>query len=214
MKSERCIILALISAALASAQYPVPIQGGGGSGPPAAPSFTPVQNAGTDVICALHADVIAGLTCNNQVTDGTTATAFTTVATIPAGTFSNTTVRFNLLLGTIVPSGVPTLILSLFYDTTEIYRSGTLTTSITNPATVQGFVCEITVAGAAGASTPLITGCLSNSLSAAISGRNVLLSNTTRSIAANTTADRSLSVKITWSVNTAGSAIWLYSIAP
>lgn len=187
----------------------------GATGPAPTQSFAPQQNAGTDVICAKGADTITGITCNNA-SDATSATAFTTVATIPAGTLSSTSVSADFTFGSVTPAGIPTITISLFYGGsggTEIYRSAA--TATTAGANASALKCTITAAGASGASTPLITGCVVTAPGGnGGTVRNVLLSNTTLSITADTTTSKTLVMKVTYSAATVGSAIWLYSMSP
>lgn len=183
----------------------------GPTGPAATQAFAPVSNAGTDVVCALHADSITGLTCNNQVTDGTTITAFATTTTIPAGTLTTgVTVPVNLVFGNFGTATLPTVQISIKLGSTVIYTS-TAAAQIAGSA-APAWNCEISALAAASATTPLATSCAADSLSR--TNRNSLLTNTNKSIAVNTTASQVLSVTVVYGAATVGNAIWLYSISP
>jgi hypothetical protein len=206
------LVAALASYGVAQAPLPGPMVGAIGAPVP----FVSAQNAGTDVICALHADVITGLTCNNAVTDGTAETAFATTVTIPAGVLANTTVGFNMVLGYVTTGATPTLLLKIRYGGV----SGTVIYAFPGPgiggSASTGAValsCRVTAAGS-GAATPLIVGCNSNSgFTAGVANRNAQITNSALSVAADTRASQTMAVTATWSANTTGNAIWLYSVS-
>lgn len=205
----RCIIAALALATVAFAQAPGPFAPGGA---PALP-FAPVQaTPGLDVVCALHADTITGLTCNNQVTDGTTLTPFTTVASLPAGTLSSTTIHADFVIGILSTGTTPTVVLTLKYGTTTIYTSNALTPAAGTVATIATLSCRIT-AGVSGAANTLVAACVTQ-LPTNTNNRNTLLSNSTLSVTADTTTAKNLSLSVTYSAATTGNAAWLYAIAP
>lgn len=172
-------------------------------------AFAPVSNAGTDVVCALHAD--AGLGCINQVVDGTTTTAFSTTTTIPANMLTtNVTVPANLSLGVLGSATAAQLILSIKLGSTTIYTGGQNVSANSANTAIQ-LSCQISAGAAASAATPLVTVCTGTS-----SGvfRNQLITSTTKSIPVDTTIAQVLSVAVIYGANTAGNAVWLYSISP
>jgi len=186
----------------------------GATGPMGSQSFPSVQNAGTDVICAKGSDTITGITCNNSV-DGTTETAFSATTTIPAGTLSNTTINVTLPFGIISTGSAPTVFVKIRLggpSGTLVYQSVAVTGSAASTALT--LVCSMTAAGAASTTTPIIVGCIAQSLQAATQGHNSLLSNTTLSIPVNTLINEAISVSVAWSANTVGNAAWLYGISP
>lgn len=202
--------LILLLTALASAQYPKPGATGAGGIAGLTQSFAGTQNTGTDVVCALHADVIAGLTCNNQVTDGTTTTAFASTVSIPAGTMSANTTAVNLTFGYVGTSGAPSMIVSIKLGSAVVFTSGNMAG---NSNTVGGIYCALTAGSAASATTPVIVGCVNTGTFTAIN-RNTLLTTAAKSIAVDTTVAQTLTVTVIFGANTAGNALWLYGIAP
>lgn len=190
--------LVLLAAGLAGAQYL----------PPPARAFVTTVNSGTDVVCALHADVITGLTCQ-PTTDGTTATAFASTVTIPAGTLNANVTKFNLNLGYVSSGTAPTIAFSVKLGSTVVYTSNSMNTNSLN--TVVLLSCNLVAAAAASATTPVVAGCSGAAFSNAT--RNTLLSTTTKSIAVDTTVAQTLSVTVIFGANTAGNAAWLYSIS-
>jgi hypothetical protein len=200
---------AILAAALAAQVTTVP--------PANMPVFTSlVQDAGTDVICALHADTIAGMTCGNAVTDATTETAFAHGVTIPAGALSNNTITVNSAF-LIHPSSasLPTLVYSLRLggiNGTKILQTPVMVASASgNMAFLAS--CTISALAASSASTPLLASCSNiqnnNNL---LFGSNILISNTTRSITADTTTAQTLVWTVQYSAATASNAIGLYSM--
>ncbi len=185
----------------------------GATGPAATQAFAPVSNAGTDVICALHTDTITGLTCNNAGGSDaiTTPQAFATTTPIPAGTLTtNVTVPVNLSFGYIGSSSAATVVISIKLGSVVIFTSSTMQVNSANTAT--GMACNISATAVASTTTPITTTCSEASLSA--NQRNTLLSTTAKSVAVDTTISETISVTVVFSANTAGNALYLYSISP
>jgi hypothetical protein len=179
-----------------------------------APIFVSAQNAGTDVICALHADTIAGLTCNNAVTDGTTATAFATTVTIPAGTLTaGNSVPVALTFGVFGTVTLPTVAFSIKLGGITVLASGTPLVNATG-GVGREFRCSLRALAVASSTTPIVASCVANTLATAANIYNALITNTTKSIAVDTTVSQALSVTVTFSAATSGNAIWLYAISP
>lgn len=200
------ITAALVAAlaTLAAAQAPVPGIGPfAGYGPyPFATAF----NAGTDVVCALHADVITGLVCNNAVVDGTTETTFTTTVTVPGGVLSSGgSVPLNFQLNTFTTATIPTLRISIKIGGTAVFTSSAFTpgTSTLNLS------CRIVALAAASSTTPLVGGCAYSGLAT-----STVISNTTKSIAVNTLVSNAVTITATYGAATLGNAVWLYYISP
>lgn len=181
-----------------------------GVGTPAPASFAPSVNAGTDVVCALHADVITGLTCNNQVTDATSATAFSSTVAIPAGTLASNSTRFTLNFGYIGTGSTPTAVVSVKLGSTVVYTASNFASGVNNVGFA--FVCNLVAATAASAAAPVIAACGVGSPTNV--AHNTLLTATTKSIAVDTTVAQTLSITVIFGAATAGNAVWLYGITP
>lgn len=194
-----------------SGTYPNPtVATVNGGKTPAIRYFTPSVNAGTDVICAKGSDTITGLTCNNSA-DGTSATAFSTTVTIPANTLSSNAVSVAIPFGVIATTAGPTVTISLFLGSTEVFR-GPANAPGNAGSTATGYLCTLIAASAASASSPIIATCGAGQPATAGTTRNTLLANTTKSINIDATASQVLTVKVTWSAATVGNAVWLYGI--
>lgn len=182
-------------------------------GLPVGPYRSMVQSASGDVICALHADSITGMACGNQVVDGTTETAFTNGVSIPAGTISSGS--FNVFTQFLIHTSsgtTPTLTYRMRLGGiggTVIYQATSAPTAGTTDF-VATFGCEVTALAASSATTPVVATCNTTSTGAVL--RNALLSNTTQSVATDTTTTKTLVWTITYSAATAGNAIGLYSM--
>lgn len=180
----------------------------GAPGPPATQSYVPLtQSAGTDAVCGLHGDSITGITCDNVSLDGTTETAFTNGVTIPANSLANTTIAVNSTFLT-VPATAATITFSLRLGGiggTLLFRSVANVPVAASPD-IFSLNCFISALGPASSITPLVVGCPTM--------RNTLLSGAAPSITADVTTNKTLVWTITYSANTAGNAIGLYSISP
>lgn len=205
-------LLAALFAVTAMAQVPIPGPSSGTGSSVSLPPFAAASNAGTDVICALHADVITGLTCNNQVVDGSTETAFVTTTTVPANVLASSVTSVNLNLGVLATATIPSITIKIKLGSTVIYQGGAQVSVAGSRALALN--CLISAPSAAGASAPLITTCSTGGLPSATNvAANALITNSNLSVAANTSVSNILSVTVTFSANTTQNAIWLYSIS-
>lgn len=193
---------------------PVPTANAQGVTPPTTPSATisASYNNGTDALCALHADVIAGLTCLNQVTDGTTQQAFVTALTIPANYLTpGQLLRVTMPVGTYSPN--PSELVNLFevyldgLAGTRIYRAtgGTPTASSAN--NLQMLTCEMYAVTALSTTATVAVACWGQSLFARSNLPGQFTVNTTIPHTFNLTAQYA-------STPTAGNALQLWGMFP
>jgi hypothetical protein len=200
-----------LTAALAQAPLPGPMVGAIGAPAP----FVPVSNAGTDVICALHADTITGLTCGNAVTDGTTETAFATSVTIPAGAItSSSNFAFSAVFGSFTTATIPSITLrvrlggiggAILFSSNNVLQAGTSGGLV---------LCTVSSTTAASASAPLVAACVGNNPLGGNSMRNSVLTNTALTVSGNTSIAQVLVFTVQYSAATAGNAVWQYNLAP
>ncbi len=178
----------------------------------AVPYTSFVQSAGSDVVCALHADTITGMPCNNQVVDGTTEIAFNSGVSIPANTLSANTITLDSAFLPKFTGTTPTFIFGLRLGGiggTLIYQS-----AFSTPAAINGALlmhCTISSLAAASAATPVVVGC-SNMTSTANAFRNGLITNTSQSVATDTTTTKTLVWTLSYSAATTQSAMGLYTM--
>lgn len=175
-----------------------------------APSpFTPGINAGTDVVCGLHGDTITGITCGNPSVDGTTETAFATTVVLPSAVLGNTTVHLNLLLGEFGTATLPNVTIKLKIGSTTIYTSAATVLNATSHSL--SLNCVMATTGVVSATTGTVISCAALNFTAALAA-NVGNTNTSLTIPVDLRNNPILSVTITYSANTAGNAVWLYSL--
>lgn len=212
---QKLIIALILFASSGLAQRPA----GSPSAPASSTPFAPlVQSAAGDVVCALHADSITGLTCDNQVVDGTTETPFTNGVSIPAGTLSANTISMNTAFLAHTSNGTtPTIVFRLRLggaSGTIIYQSASIAPVVGSTDVAFNYQCNITSLAAASGTTPVVVTCATPTIGASALNRNTLLTNAALSVAADTTTTKTLLWTIQYSANTAANAIALYGMSP
>lgn len=164
------------------------------------------QYPASDFICALHADTVSGApACNNQVTDGSTETAFTTTYTVPAATLSTgVTYRVKAIIRFFDGATATNIaVFSLYYDATKI---ATNFNNVVMPNTFsQTMESTWTVTSASASST--ITGWTMNN-----SQSNANVNGTAQPVAVTSTNDASFSIRMQYSANTAGNGARLLAL--
>jgi hypothetical protein len=159
----------------------------------------------SDVICALHADTVGTLTCNNAVTDGTTITPFTTGYTVPANFFTTGT-SLKIVLGVSIWSSgtAPTIVLTVKAGSTVIYTDSAMAIGVSQTNAQSAVTWELTSVAAPGASVFTFTTPVSNTIGGAISGTTT---NRTVPQQLATNGSLALTFSVTYSANTTGNAI-------
>ena len=175
---------------------------------------------GTDVVCALHADTITGLTCDNGTIDGTTETSFTTTYSLPTSWLAqNQVIMPCVVIGVTSSATPPTTMVKLYLGgksgTLLFSTSGTVGQAASASGRTTSFCFSITSLSAPGTSANLFVSQLLNSSNAGTASlANIAVSNSAQTISANTLASNFLTLTLTYSANTAGNAYNLYGWYP